>query len=82
MDPFLDITLDWLRASPRSRGRALDAQTDLIGAGVLDSLAILETMNFIESRFRVQLPVDEFTPENFHDATAIAGLARRLGGTC
>jgi acyl carrier protein len=80
MDAFLDTTLAWLRTTPRARDKPLDSGTDLIGSGLLDSLAILEVVSFVESRFGVQLPVEAFTPENFRDAAAIADLARRLGG--
>ena len=81
MDRFDEIVLGWIRAVPsaQKKGR-IDAESELIGEGILDSLAILDLVSFVEMRFSVSLPVDEFMPENFRSVAAIAELARRLGG--
>ena len=35
-------------------------------------------MGFLEERFNVMLPIEEFVPENFRTPAAIAALAARL----
>jgi acyl carrier protein len=45
----------------------------LIERGVLDSMAILSLVSFIEGEFRVEIRDEELVPQNFG---TIAGMAR------
>ena len=49
---------------------ALD--TDLIDAGLIDSLALVTLITEIEQEFDVQLPLDEFDIDGFRSAEQIA----------
>jgi acyl carrier protein len=49
---------------------ALD--TDLIDAGLIDSLALVTLITEIERELDVQLPLDEFDIESFRSAEQIA----------
>jgi D-alanine--poly(phosphoribitol) ligase subunit 2 len=49
---------------------ALD--TDLIDAGLIDSLGLVTLITEIEQEFSVQLPLDEFDIERFRSAEQIA----------
>ena len=81
MDRFDEIVLEWIKTVPSAQNMAgLNARSDLIGDGVLDSLAVLDLVSFLEGRFCLSLPVEEFVPENFRSVAAIADLARRLDG--
>lgn len=74
------VILSWLRESAaHSNGRDIGEDTELIEQGVLDSLQILNLVGFMEERFAVTLPVEEFVPENFRSAAAIAAMVERLG---
>ena len=74
-----DIVIDWIVRLPTRRGTdAIHAHTELIGDGILDSLAVLNLVGFLEERFNIMLPVEEFVPENFRTPAAIAALANRL----
>ena len=74
-----DIVIDWIAALPTRRGTdAIHADTELIGDGILDSLAVLNLVGFLEERFNIMLPVEEFVPVNFRTPSAIASLANRL----
>jgi acyl carrier protein len=46
--------------------------------GVLDSLAVLGLIGFIEPEFSVQLSPSDLTDENFGSINAIAALVHRL----
>ncbi len=71
----------WLAGLPTCKGGgAITPETDLIDEGILDSIALLELVSFLEEKFHITLPVEEFVPENFRTAAAIAALAMRLGG--
>jgi len=74
-----DIVIDWIAGLPTRRGtEAIHAHTELIGDGILDSLGVLNLVGFLEERFNILLPVEEFVPENFRTPSAIAALANRL----
>jgi acyl carrier protein len=75
-----DIVIDWIAGLPTRKGTsAIRPDTELIDEGILDSLAILNLVEFLEERFNIVLPVEEFVPENFRTPAAIAALATRLG---
>jgi len=78
----LPIVTEWIRSSAQARfpGITVNADTNIIEAGILDSVEILQLVGFIEERFGIALPVDEFIPENFASAEAVAKLVGRLGG--
>ena len=67
-----EIILNWLR---ETFADASDVQiaydTELIEQGVLDSLQILNLVCFMEERFGVTMPVEEFVPENFRTVAAL-----------
>lgn len=48
------------------------AETDLIDAGLIDSLALVSLITEIETEFGVQLPLDEFEIDDFRSAAQIA----------
>ncbi|HHB82700.1 MAG TPA: acyl carrier protein [Devosia sp.] len=50
----------------------IDADTDLIGAGLLDSLNIVRLIQFVETRFDIQIEDDDISPELFISANRLA----------
>ena len=55
-----------------------EAERDLIGDGILDSLDIVTLITEINSEFGVSIPAEEILPENFCSAEAIYALIERL----
>ena len=55
---------------------SVDAGTDLIGGGLLDSLAILEVIAFAAQRFSATIPARELTPANLRTPRAVTALIR------
>lgn len=47
-------------------------------AGVLDSLAVLGLVGFIEPEFSIQLSPSDLTDENFESVATISRLVQRL----
>ena len=76
----LAIVTEWVRSSAQARFPTVevDTQTNIIETGLLDSVEILYLVGFLEERFGIAVPVEEFVPENFASAIAIADLVRRL----
>jgi acyl carrier protein len=46
----------------------INADTDLLAGGLLDSLDFLHLITFIEDEYSVQIPVELLAPENFATA--------------
>lgn len=56
----------------KGRKAAINHSEDLLGSGVLDSLAILQLVSFVEKRFGCNIPVEDIVYENFCSVDAIA----------
>jgi len=60
------------------RGNDLEESQDLLAAGIIDSLGILQLVTFIEEKFGIQVPDEDVTIENFHSLKSMtAYLASR-----
>jgi acyl carrier protein len=82
MQPILDIVTHWLQGTAAARATGeVTPDTELIAQGILDSIEILNLVSFLEERFGMTLPIDEFIPENFQTPRAIAQLVVRLRPT-
>lgn len=57
--------------------RDLGAADSLLERGLLDSLAILKTVTFVEEQFGITIPDDQVLPEHFESVKAIADLVER-----
>jgi acyl carrier protein len=53
---------------------APSVDTDLIGAGLLDSLALVELMSLLEETFGVSISIDDIELENFRSIASIASF--------
>ena len=58
----------------------VDETAPLIESGLIDSLVLLEVVNFVETEAGVRVPDDEVTHDNFDTVASIAALTRRLSG--
>jgi pimeloyl-ACP methyl ester carboxylesterase/acyl carrier protein len=58
--------------------QGLDAQTPLLEWGVIDSLAMVQLLAFIEDRIGVRVPDEQVKPEHFQNLAALCELLERL----
>ena len=49
----------------------------LLEGGVIDSLAILKLLSFIEEKFSITLSDDDFVPENFETINCLCSLIEK-----
>ena len=79
-DEGLQAVLDWLRANALAgtSGPSLTRDAKLLEDHQLDSIQILELVDFIEEKFSIQVAVEELVPENFETASHVAALVGRL----
>ncbi len=57
-----------------------DIATNVVKEGLVDSLGILTLVSFLENRYRVEIPFEDITPENFINVGAIARFIKKLLG--
>jgi acyl carrier protein len=61
---------------PGEEPSALTPQVQLIAGGILDSLATLELVSFLEERYGIQLEAHELDPSRIGTLTSIAQLVQ------
>lgn len=55
----------------------LGDEDDLLGGGVLDSIAMMSLILFVESEFDLSIPPQDVTIENFESLQSIDAYVRR-----
>lgn len=58
----------------------LDAQAPLFELNIIDSAAIFDLVHHLQGEYRITVPLQDISPENFRTISAIAGLVDRLQG--
>jgi acyl carrier protein len=61
----------------RNKNAKLNEDEDLLSAGVLDSLAILQLVAFIEDRFGIKVPDEDVVFENFQSINALVAYLEK-----
>lgn len=49
----------------------VDESENLLAAGIIDSLGILQLVTFIEEKFGIEIPDEDVTIENFHSLESL-----------
>jgi acyl carrier protein len=62
---------------PSARRRVLGNDDPLLENGIVDSMGVLDIVNFLESEFGIVASDDELIPENFRTVQSIAGYVER-----
>jgi acyl carrier protein len=70
--------LRFIRDELASNPDAVDDNTQLIDEGILDSMALMRLITFLEERAGVRVPDDEVVPDNFQTIASIQQLVDRL----
>ena len=55
----------------RNKNAKLNEDEDLLSAGILDSLAILQLVAYIEDQFGIKVPDEDVVFENFQSINAL-----------
>lgn len=61
---------------PGQDPRALTPSTELISSGILDSLATLDLVSFLEKQYGIELEAHEVDPATLGTLERIAGLVK------
>ncbi len=57
---------------PLAEQKSISDEEALLDSGVVDSLGILEIVNFLEEEFKVAITDEELLPENFSSIQTLA----------
>ncbi len=60
------------------RENSLDEHDSLTGTGIIDSIIILEMVHFLETKYRINIPLEMVTSENFDTLAQISQLVMKL----
>ena len=62
--------------------KELEDDMSLLASGLIDSLAVLDIIAFLETRFDIQFDPEDLTGENFDRISSMAALVRsRMNGS-
>jgi acyl carrier protein len=56
----------------------LQEHDSLSETGVIDSITLLQLVDFLESKYNIQIPVETITPENFDTLAGISQTVMKL----
>ncbi|RMD65647.1 acyl carrier protein [Candidatus Parcubacteria bacterium] len=57
--------------------KTVDPDEDLLTQGVIDSMGILQLVEFIEKEFGIEVNDDEIVPENFRTLNCLTGFVSK-----
>lgn len=68
------ILMDYIKNEiMRNRNARLAEDEDLLASGILDSLAILQLVAYIDEQFGIEVPDQDVVYENFNSIQALTG---------
>ena len=76
MDKYANIIMDILKEVNQYEN--IEKDTDLLEAGILNSLNLLYLIEELEDRYEMTIPESEVKPENFRSIEQIALLVDKL----
>ncbi|MDI9395468.1 MAG: acyl carrier protein [Euryarchaeota archaeon] len=79
MEQIKNDILDYLKNNSfMEREKTIDDSDSLTQNGILDSIGLLELIDYICERYSIEIPEDMLTPENFDSLRGITNLITRL----
>jgi acyl carrier protein len=57
---------------------ALHENDSLTETGVIDSIILLQLVDFLEEKYKIEIPIDMITPENFDTLAGISQSVMKL----
>ena len=79
MEQVKNIIVDYLKANSfMDRGTQLGDNDSLTQKGIIDSIGLLELMDYISEKYSIEIPEDMLTPENFDSLQGITNMITKL----
>lgn len=74
-----DEICQMLRTLVPAESQKIDVDTDIVGTGLLDSVAMVELILWLEEDKQIRIPEEDLLPENFRSVRVIHEFLGRLG---
>lgn len=66
-----------LQKFPLAKKQVLKSSDRMLDSGIIDSLGVLELVEFVEREFAIHVSDEELTPENFQSLDALTAFVQR-----
>ncbi|MDH3285095.1 MAG: acyl carrier protein [Acidobacteriota bacterium] len=82
MDDKTSIITGWIRenCAGDAPDTQIDVNTPLLESGLLDSIQIVNLVDFLESKFGVKVEDEDLVAENFESVQSVLGLIEQGQG--
>jgi acyl carrier protein len=80
MNDIKQVVLNYVRDEylEEDDDRELDANTELITGGIVDSFSLVSLKRFLEKKYDIQIPDADASPEAFDSVNRIVALVGRF----
>jgi acyl carrier protein len=79
MEQVINVIVDYLKANSfMDRDTQLADSDSLTQKGIIDSIGLLELMDYISEKYSIEIPEDMLTPENFDSLQGITNMITKL----
>ena len=79
MEQVKNVIVDYLKANSfMDKNTQLDDTDSLTQKGIIDSIGLLELMDYICEKYSIEIPEDMLTPENFDSLQGITNMINKL----
>jgi acyl carrier protein len=79
MGQIMDDIIDYLKSNSfMDNDSSLKDNDSLTQNGIIDSIGLLELMDYICEKYSIEIPEDMLTPENFDSLQGITNMINKL----
>jgi len=79
MEQVKNVIVDYLKANSfMDRDTHLEDNDSLTQKGIIDSIGLLELMDYISEKYSIEIPEEMLTPENFDSLQGITNMITKL----
>jgi acyl carrier protein len=79
MEQVKNVIVNYLKANSfMDKDTQLDDNDSLTQKGIIDSIGLLELMDYISEKYSIEIPEEMLTPENFDSLQGITNMITKL----
>ncbi|AKB79732.1 hypothetical protein MSHOH_3249 [Methanosarcina horonobensis HB-1 = JCM 15518] len=79
MEQIKECIIDYLKANSfMDKETHLEDSDSLTQNGIIDSIGLLELIDYITEKYSIEIPEDMLTPENFDTLQGISNMIHKL----
>jgi acyl carrier protein len=78
MDNLKDVILEYVIEEYGNEDDEITFETPLISGGLVDSFSMVSLKRFLEVKYKISIPDEDASPENFDSVNKIADLVKRF----